>query len=232
MNAIESMGNKFQKDISSLACTFKQSTNPEVQEIAKSLESIGNEIKDKIKELGELSSDLTLYKKLDLDPNAEIDIISICNLSYDKLLDKDYDSKSYIELYNTLKDIFRMILTCSYKNNKIPCIRITNLNGLNEMIFKVLQDLNKEGFSSKLQLYEINKNQLEITEFGIDEILNINIDFIDSYTRDELELQDAILINADCIVVCDDISRTFDNKIIKINKIPTIANLLKTTHRE
>lgn len=232
MNGIESMGNKIQKDIASLVNTFKQSSNTEIQSIANSLENISEEIRLKVEQLGNLTSDLILYKKLELDPNAETDIISICNLSYDKLLGKDYDSKSYIGLYNTLKDIFRMILTCSYKINKIPCIRITNLNGLNDMIFKVLQDLNKEGFSSKLQLYEINKNQLEITEFGINEILNINIDFIDSYTKDELELQDAILINADCIVVCDDISRTFDNKIIRINKIPTIANLLKTTHRE
>ena len=49
MDSVKNFGNKFQKDISSLACAFKQSPNPEVQEIAKSLESIGDEIKHKIK---------------------------------------------------------------------------------------------------------------------------------------------------------------------------------------
>lgn len=214
MDDIENMGNKIQKDIASLANTFKQSSDTEIQSIANSLENISEEIKLKVEQLGDLTSDLILYKKLELDPNAETEIIAIQDVPH------NIHNKDIVEFYTVLKDIIMMTLTASYKNNKIPSVRFTNTKQLNELLFIMLRELEKEGFKSKLELYS---NPTTITKCELGEIVNLNPTFINSNTNLERDL----LNNADCTLAFNNPSEYFKGKIIRVDQIPMIVNLIK-----
>lgn len=214
MNGIESMGNKIQKDIASLANTFKQSSNTEIQSIANSLEDISEEIRLKVEQLGNLTSDLILYKKLDLDSNAETEIIVIQDVPH------NIPSENLAEFYTVLKDVIMMTLTASYKNNKIPSVRFTNTKQLNELLFIMIRELEKEGFKSKLELYS---NLTTITKCELGEVVNLNPTFTNMNTNLEKEL----LNNADCILAFNNPGEDFKGRIIRVDQIPMIVNLIK-----